>query len=78
MKPSQEWFDDLVKQTHGGLARYVARILASPEDTQEVLQEAYLKIFVALRKDGPDGHIPVALLYKTPETLRSAGCVINQ
>ena len=69
MKPSQEWFDDLVEQTRGGLARYVDRILASPDDTQEVLQEAYLKIFVALRKSGPDGNYPVALLYKTARNI---------
>jgi len=69
MKPSQEWFDDLVGQTHGGLARYVGRLLASPDDTQEVLQEAYLKVFLALGKTGPDGQFPVALLYKTARNI---------
>ena len=64
MQPSQEWFDDLVEQTRDGLARYVGRFLMSPEDVQEVLQEAYLKVFVELRQDGPAGHIPTALLYR--------------
>ena len=87
MKPSKEWFDDLVEQTSGGLARYVDRILVSPDDTQEVLQEAYLKIFLALRKSGPEENYPVALLYTTAKNiaisrlrhqsvvLRSAGAV---
>ena len=69
MKPSKEWFDDLVEQTHDGLARYVGRILASADDTEEVIQEAYLKVFMALRKSGPDGNFPVALLYKTARNI---------
>jgi RNA polymerase sigma factor (sigma-70 family) len=69
MKPSQEWFNDLVEQTRGGLARYVDRILVSPDDTQEVLQEAYLKVFVALRKSGPDENYPVAFLYTTARNI---------
>jgi RNA polymerase sigma factor (sigma-70 family) len=69
MKPSKEWFDDLVEQTRGGLARYVDRILVSPDDTQEVLQEAYLKVFLALRKSGPEENYPVALLYTTARNI---------
>jgi RNA polymerase sigma factor (sigma-70 family) len=69
MKPSKEWFDDLVEQTSGGLARYVDRILVSPDDTQEVLQEAYLKVFLALRKSNRDENFPVALLYTTARNI---------
>lgn len=69
MKPSREWFDDLVEQTHDGLARYVGHILSSSDDTQEVIQEAYLKVFMALRASGPDGNFPVALLYKTARNI---------
>jgi len=64
MKPSQEWFDQLLLHTRDGLARYVGRLLASPDDVQEVLQEAYLKVFLALKESGPEGHVPVALLYR--------------
>ena len=69
MKPSQEWFDDLVEQTRSGLARYVDRIVLSPDDTQGVLQEAYLKVFLALRKSGPEENYPVALLYTTARNI---------
>lgn len=69
MKPSTEWFDELVNSTKGGLARYVGRIVSSPEDVQDVVQEAYLKVFIALRSSRPDGHSPVALLYRTARNL---------
>jgi RNA polymerase sigma-70 factor (ECF subfamily) len=69
MKPSAEWFEDLVGQTRSGLARYVERILASPEDAQEVVQEAYLKVFVALRNDPSESNYPVALLYTTARNI---------
>jgi RNA polymerase sigma factor (sigma-70 family) len=69
MKPSREWFDDLVEQTSGGLARYVDRILVSPDDTQEVLQEAYLKVYLALRKSDREQNYPVALLYTTARNI---------
>ena len=69
MKPSKQWFDDLVEQTSSGLARYVDRILWSPDDTQEVLQEAYLKVFLALRKSDREENFPVALLYTTARNI---------
>jgi RNA polymerase sigma factor (sigma-70 family) len=69
MQPSNEWFDELVNNTRGGLTRYVGRIVSSPEDVQEVVQEAYLKVFIALRKTRPSGHSPVALLYRTARNL---------
>lgn len=69
MKPSNEWFDELVHETRAGLTRYVGHIVSSPEDAQDVIQEAYLKVFVTLRRTGVDGHTPVALLYRTARNL---------
>ena len=63
MQPSQEWFDRLIETTQAGLRRYVRRFVACPDDTQEILQEAYLKVFCTLRRNGPDGHNPTALLF---------------
>ena len=63
MQPSQEWFDHLIETTQAGLRRYVRRFVACPDDTQEILQEAYLKVFCTLRRNGPDGHNPAALLF---------------
>lgn len=63
MQPSQEWFDDLIESTEAGLRRYVRRFVACPDDTQEILQEAYLKVFCAFRRTGPNGHNPNALLF---------------
>ncbi len=69
MNPSRDWFDGLVEQTHAGLTRYVDRILASPDDTQEVLQEAYLKVYLAISKSDRDENYPVALLYTTARNI---------
>ena len=69
MKPSNKWFDELVNNTKGGLTRYVGRMVSSPEDVQDVVQEAYLKVFMALRTSNLDGHSPVALLYRTARNL---------
>lgn len=63
MKPSQEWFDELIESTRIGLTRYVGSLAACPDDAQEILQEAYLKVFCALRRSGPDGHNPTGLLF---------------
>ena len=46
MKPSHEWFDELIRETKDGLTRYVGRIVSAPEDVQEVRQESYLKVFL--------------------------------
>ena len=62
-------FDELVEETQEGLARYVRRIVSSPDDVQGVLQEAYLKVFVALQKDRATGHQPSALLYTTARNI---------
>ena len=69
MKRPYEWLSDLVAETSGNLARYVARFCSSPDDVQDVVQEAYLQVFCALRKSGPDGHTPAALLYTTARNI---------
>lgn len=69
MQPSHEWFDELVEETRIGLTDYVRRIVSSPDDVQGVLQDAYLRVFIALRQDRPGGHAPVALLYRTARNL---------
>ena len=63
LEQPEKWLNDLVAETRSGLARYLARICASPDDVQDVMQEAYLQVFCALRQSGPDGHTPAALLY---------------
>lgn len=69
MKQPEKWLNDLVAETRGGLARYLARLCASPDDVQDVMQEAYLQVFCALRKSGPEGHAPAALLYTTARNI---------
>ena len=69
LEQPEKWLNDLVAETRGGLARYLARICASPDDVQDVMQEAYLQVFCALRQSGPDGHTPAALLYTTARNI---------
>lgn len=64
-----KWLSDLVAETSGGLARYVSRFCVSPDDVQDVVQEAYLQVYCALRKTGPEGHTPAALLYTTARNI---------
>jgi RNA polymerase sigma-70 factor (ECF subfamily) len=59
----------LVLKTKGALARYLRQYLSSTDDIQEVLQEAYLKVFCALQNDREREHEPVALLYTTVRNL---------
>lgn len=61
---SNEWLDDLIENTESGLASYVRGIVHSPDDVPGVLQDAYLKVFLALRDDQAGAHKPVALLYR--------------
>jgi RNA polymerase sigma-70 factor (ECF subfamily) len=63
LKRPDKWLNDLVAETSGALARYVARFCACPADVQDVVQEAYLQVYCALRETGPEGHTPAALLY---------------
>jgi RNA polymerase sigma-70 factor (ECF subfamily) len=69
VKRPHKWLNDLVAETGSNLARYVARFCSSPDDVQDVVQEAYLQVFCALRKSGPDGHRPAALLFKTARNI---------
>jgi RNA polymerase sigma-70 factor (ECF subfamily) len=62
---SNEWLDELIEDTEVGLASYVRRIVNSPDDVPGVMQDAYLKVFLALRDDHTGAHKPVALLYRT-------------
>lgn len=69
MKQPEKWLSDLVAETRNGLARYLARLCASPDDVQDVMQEAYLQVFCALRQSGPEGHTPAALLFTTARNI---------
>ena len=69
MKQPDKWLNDLVAETRSGLSRYLARLCASPDDVQDVMQEAYLQVFCALRQSGPEGHAPAALLYTTARNI---------
>ena len=62
---SSEWLEDLIEDTRSGLASYVRSIVATPDDVPGVMQDAYLKVFLALRDDHTGSHKPVALLYRT-------------
>ncbi len=64
-KVSRQWFDEFVVTTRGELTGYLGRLLKSSDDALEVSQEAYLKVFVALRKNSGREHTPKALLYAT-------------
>ncbi len=64
-KVSRQWFDEFVVTTRGELTGYLGRLLKSSDDALEVSQEAYLKVFVALRKNSEREHTPKALLYAT-------------
>jgi RNA polymerase sigma-70 factor (ECF subfamily) len=63
------WFDSFVDDTRRGLANYIRQIVSSADDLQGVMQDAYLKVFIALRKERPDDHAPVALLYRVARNL---------
>ncbi len=66
---SRQWFDEFVTQSRGELTGYLNRLLRSPDDALEVSQEAYLKVYLALRKSVDKEHSPKALLYKTARNL---------
>lgn len=69
MKRPDKWLGDLFAETRSGLARYVARFCASPDEVQDVVQDAYLQVYCALRESGPAGHVPAALLYTTARNI---------
>ena len=71
MEQPGKWLNDLIAETRSGLARYLARLCASPDDVPDIMQEAYLQVYCALRETGPDGHVPGALLYTTARNIAS-------
>jgi RNA polymerase sigma-70 factor (ECF subfamily) len=66
---TRQWFDGFVVQTRSQLNAYLQQFLSSPEDALEVSQEAYLKVYCALRARGDAEHVPKALLYTTARNL---------
>ncbi len=66
---SRRWFDEFVAESRGELTGYLNHILRSPDDALEVSQEAYFKVFLALRKHQDRDHNPKALLYTTARNL---------
>jgi len=66
---SRDWFDQFVVATRDELVGYLLRMLRSRDDAREVSQEAYLKLFIALRSHPERDHAPKALLYTTARNL---------
>lgn len=66
---SRRWFDEFVAESRGELTGYLGQILRSTDDALEVSQEAYFKVFLALRKHQDRDHNPKALLYTTARNL---------
>jgi len=66
---TREWFADFVEETRHGLGRHVGKLAPCPDDVQEVLQEAYLRVFCALRNSNREDHSPKALLYVTARNI---------
>lgn len=69
LEVSREWFDGFVAATRNELTGYLRQILNSTEDALEVSQEAYLKVYLALRSRTDQDHAPKALLYTTARNL---------
>ena len=68
LQAATEDFDVLVKSTRDALTRYVTRLTGSADDAQEIVQEAYLKVFCVLRAN-PACESPAALLYTAARNL---------
>lgn len=66
---SRQWFEQFVIDTRGELHGYLLRLLTSREDVKEVSQDAYLRVFLALRRSPDKDHAPRALLYTTARNL---------
>jgi RNA polymerase sigma-70 factor (ECF subfamily) len=69
MKPSHEWFDEFVNETSSALARQVRRIAPSDDHVQGIVQEAYLRVFCAVRKAGNDEKCNMAFLFTTARNI---------
>ena len=63
------WFDELVEETRADLTYHTRRFTACPDDAQEIVQEAYLRVFCMLRDADLCDHQPRALLYKTTRNI---------
>lgn len=48
-------FDDVIRTSHPALLRFAARLLHDEAEAQDVLQEAYLKGYAAIRRGDYDG-----------------------
>ena len=66
---SRDWFDQFVVATRDELVGYLLRMLRSRDDARDISQEAYLKLFIALRSHPERDHVPKALLYTTARNL---------
>jgi RNA polymerase sigma factor (sigma-70 family) len=66
---SRQWFDEFVTGSRDELTGYLNHMLRSKDDALEVSQEAYFKVFLALRKHPDRDHCPKALLYTTARNL---------
>lgn len=66
---SEQWFDEFVVQSRHELIGYLKRMLRSVDDAQEVAQEAYLRVFLTLKRQEGREHNPKALLYTTARNL---------
>lgn len=69
LTPSGQWFDQLVVETRQPLARYLRQFSQSPDDIQDILQEAYLKVFCAVRANPERRHAPHGLLFTTARNI---------
>jgi RNA polymerase sigma factor (sigma-70 family) len=63
------WFDELVEETRADLTFHTRRFISCPDDAQEIVQEAYLRVFCMLRDADLCDHQPRALLYKTTRNI---------
>jgi len=69
LNKENDWFDEFVETTKSGLGGYIAKYVSSPDDVQGIMQDAYLRVFVALSKERSGGHSPEALLFTTARNL---------
>ncbi|WP_168171431.1 sigma-70 family RNA polymerase sigma factor [Lacimicrobium sp. SS2-24] len=60
------WFEQLVEKTHDKLKRALCQML-SPAESEEVIQESYLKLFETLKKENLDN--PQGYLYRSARNL---------
>ncbi len=64
-----DWFDKLFEETQAPLARHTRRFAPCPDDVQEIMQEAYLRVFCVVQNSQKNDHQPKALLYTTSRNI---------